>query len=312
MFALRSRHRHPAEASYGVGWRGSVSGGRFVLPRWLRRPARIVERLRVGDYDPPPFAATMASAVLFAAAGIYGAIAGGHADAVVQAVTSRSGFAVADVRITGNQNISDIDILQEVGLDGWTSLVGLDVSDARKRIAALPWVESVSVRKIYPTALDVEIVERQPFAIWQHGSELTLVERSGNVIAPFAGGRYASLPLLIGMGSTEAGPEFIDRLKRTPELAARVRAYVRVAERRWNLVLRNGITIKLPEAGEDAAIGALVAMDKESGLLSRDIASVDLRFADRLVVQLTPEAATRREAALKEQLSRNGRRGANI
>src|SRR5690606_37626782 len=141
VFALRSRHRHPAEASYGVGWRGSVSGGRFVLPRWLRRPARIVERLRVGDYDPPPFAATMASAVLFAAAGIYGAMAGGHADAVVQAVTSRSGFAVADVRITGNQNISDIDILQEVGLDGWTSLVGLDVSDARERIAALPWVE---------------------------------------------------------------------------------------------------------------------------------------------------------------------------
>jgi len=272
----------------------------------------MMERLRLGDYDPPPFAATMASAALFAAAGIYGAIAGGHTDTVVQAVTARSGFAVADVRIKGNQNVSDIDILQEVGLDGWTSLVGLDASDARERIAALPWVESVSVRKIYPATLDVDIVEREPFAIWQHGSELTLVERSGNVIAPFVGGRYASLPLLIGMGSTEAGPEFIDRLKRTPEFAARVRAYVRVAERRWNLVLRNGITIKLPETGEDAAIAALVALDNESGLLSRDIATVDMRFADRLVVRLTPEAAERREAALKEQLSRNGRRGANI
>ena len=34
-------------------------------------------------------------------------------------------------------------------------------------------------------------------------------------------------------------------------------------------------------------------MDREHGLLSRDIAAVDMRFADRLVVQLTPEAAVR-------------------
>ena len=42
-------------------------------------------------------------------------------------------------------------------------------------------------------------------------------------------------------------------------------------------------------------------MDKETGVLSRDIAAIDMRLSDRLVVQLTPEAALRREAALSEK-----------
>lgn len=77
-----------------------------------------------------------------------------------------------------------------------------------------------------------------------------------------------------------------------------MKGFIRVAERRWDLRMENGVTVKLPEGNEDAAIAELLRMDRESGLLSRDIASVDLRLADRLVVQLTPDAVTRREAAL--------------
>ena len=41
------------------------------------------------------------------------------------------------------------------------------------------------MRKIYPATLEVKIVERKPFAIWQHDDQLSLIERSGEVIAPF-------------------------------------------------------------------------------------------------------------------------------
>jgi cell division protein FtsQ len=80
-----------------------------------------------------------------------------------------------------------------------------------------------------------------------------------------------------------------------------VKGYIRVGERRWDLKLENGITVKLPEDGEDQAIAELVRLDRESGLLTRDIAAVDMRISDRLVVQLTPEAAMQREAALKQK-----------
>ena len=272
---------------------------RLVLPRVLRRPARLLERLTGGDVEPPRYAASLGAAALVGAFSIYGAWLGGHLPATVQALTSRAGFAIDQVRVFGNVETSEIDVLQQLDLDGWTSLVGFDAEAARQRIARLDWVKAAAVRKVYPDAIEVRIEERRPFAIWQHGSQLTVVERSGEVIAPFSG-RHAVLPLVIGYGAAEQAAGFVEKIRRFPELSARVKGYILVAGRRWDVRLENGITIRLPERGEDAALTEVLRLDREHGLLSRDIAAVDLRIGDRLVVKLTPAAALRREAALIE------------
>jgi cell division protein FtsQ len=277
----------------------------LVLPRWLRKPARSLSRVVAGEVDYPPYAATCMTALLIAGFSIYGTILGGHMPTVVQAVTARTGFAIDEIRVSGNHETSEIDIFDRVGLDGWTSLVGFDVADARLRIEALPWVENASVRKVYPSTLEVKIAEREPFAIWQHGSRLALIEKDGAEIAPMTGMRHVALPLVVGQGAPASSAAFVARIAAHPELASRVKGYIRVSERRWNLLLENGITIKLPERGEDAAIADLLDLDREHGLLSRDIATVDMRFADRLIVRLSPEAATAREATLKQRLGKD-------
>ncbi len=305
MFALKSGQDGRAGALKPIGQ--SLAARGFVLPRWLRRPARLLGRMNDGEFAPPPFAATMASAVLLASSGLYGAYVGGHCPALIQSITARTGFAVDQIRVLGHHETSEIDILDRLELDGWTSLIGFDAEKARERIAALPWVQSAAVRKIYPDEIEVRIEERKPFAIWQHGQDLSIVEKSGTVVAPLAGSRHAMLPLVIGLGAPEKAASFIDKIKGYPELASRVKGYILIGERRWNLRLENGVTIKLPEDGETEAIEAILAMDKESGVLSRDIAAVDMRLNDRLVIQLTPEAALRRDAALSGK-SKSGKK----
>lgn len=299
MFALKSGQSGRAGALKPLGQ--SLAAGGLILPRLLRRPARLLARVNDGEFAPPRFAATIASAVLLGASGLYGAYAGGHFPALVQTITARTGFAIDQIRVSGHHETSEIDILDRLELNGWTSLIGFDAEKAREHIAALPWVQSAAVRKIYPDEIEVRIEERKPFAIWQHGQELSIVEKSGNVIAPFAGARHAMLPLVIGLGAPEKASAFIEKVKNYPELASRVKGYIRIGERRWDLRLENGVTIKLPEVGETGAIELILAMDKETGVLSRDIAAIDMRLSDRLVVQLTPEAALRREAALSEK-----------
>lgn len=294
MFALR-----PGTGRWVGG--GGAGFGMHALPWPLRRTVRFLSRLGSGDVAVPRFAATMASAALLGATGLYGAWLGGHMPAIVQAVTAHSGFAIDKVEVTGNRETSEIDVLGKIGLDGWTSMVGFSADAARKRIAELPWVQTVAVRKIYPATLDVAITEKTPFAIWQHGSDLTLIEKDGAPIAPFTESRYASLPLVVGAGGAERAAAIVAKLARYPQLAGRVKGYIRVGERRWDLRLENGITIKLPEGGEEEALADLVRMDRDDSLLSRDIVAVDLRLDDRIVVQLSPEAASAREAALKEQ-----------
>lgn len=279
---------------------GVLSVDRFVLPRLLRRPARMLSRLGHGDVSAPPFAATILSALLLASSAVYGASIGGQLPSAVQAVTARTGFAIDQLHVAGHRETSEIDIIDRLELDGWTSLVGFDASAARERIAQLPWVSDVSVRKVYPDALEVKVDERKPFAVWQHGKSLSVVEESGNVIAEFSGGRLAALPLLVGMGAARDGVDFVNRVRGYPQIASRVKGYIRVAERRWDLRLDNGITVRLPENDEANAIADLIALDRDTGILARDIVAIDMRFPDRLVVQLTPEAVERREASLKE------------
>ncbi|ESY05412.1 cell division protein FtsQ/DivIB [Mesorhizobium sp. M0999] len=278
-----------------------LSFDHFVLPRVLRRPVRVLARLGGGDFVAPRFSAAILSASLIASSSLYGAILGGHADDIVQSITARTGFAVDQIKVVGNRQTSEIDILDRLELDGWTSLIGFDAEAARERIDTLPWVEVAAVRKVYPHTLEVRVEEREPFALWQQGAELSVIERSGAVIAPFSGGKQALLPLIIGTGAPAKAPDFVAKINKFPELAARVKGYIRIGERRWDLKLENGITIKLPEDGEDQAIADLVRMDHDNGLLTRDIAAVDMRISDRLVVQLTPEAATQRQAALNEK-----------
>jgi cell division protein FtsQ len=273
----------------------------FVLPRLLRRPMRMVAHLGRGDFTPPRFAATILSAALLVSGSAYGAYVGGHADSVVQGFTARTGFAVDQIKVVGNHETSEIDILDSLGLDGWTSLIGFDVDAARDRVAALPWVETAAVRKVYPHTLEVRIEERQAFALWQNGNQLSVIERSGHVIAPYSGGKQALLPLFVSAELPDHAPELLAKMDKFPDLAARVKGYVRVAGRRWDLKMINGVTVKLPETGEDKAIATLAGLDRDDAILERDILAVDMRFADRLVVQLSPTAAAARQAALLDK-----------
>lgn len=297
MFALRVG---PVRISRGSGHRPSNSG--VVFPRLMRRPARTLARVFAGEYQPPRFAGVTLLAAFFAATGLYGMALGGHTSAVVSAVTARTGFAVSDIRVSGNRETSEIDVLGQLDLSGFTSMMGLDVDKVRGDVEMLPWVQSARVRKVYPNALDINIVERKPFAIWQHGEALSVVQADGRPIAPLRNGRNASLPLVIGSGAPERAAAFIEAVAGFPSLSSRVNAYILVAKRRWDLRLDNGVTIKLPETGTAAALAEIVALDREQALLSRGVVAVDMRLPDRIGVQLAKDEASVFRASMRDRL----------
>ncbi|MDK1387021.1 Cell division protein FtsQ [Ensifer psoraleae] len=296
MFALRGRRGRRVRHPLGVAGEADET---FVLPRPLRKVVRFLVSLGTGRIRFPAHTGTVSAAAFLAATGFYGMSLGGHTQNFAQASTTAAGFAIEDVRVSGNEQTSEIDILQQLGLDGATSLVALDIAEARRLISELPWVQNVTVRKVYPGTIEVNLEERKAFGIWQHGSDLSLIERSGSVIAPLRDNKFAALPLFVGRDAETAAAGFYDEFSRWPEFRSRVKAFVRVSGRRWDLRLDNGIIVKLPENDVARAMKVLAEMEERHQLLERDIAAVDLRLEDRTTVQLTPEAVARREVALK-------------
>ncbi|WP_409530354.1 cell division protein FtsQ/DivIB [Shinella sp.] len=272
-----------------------------VLPRPLRRIVRFLVSLAAGRINIPRHTGSVATAAFIGATGLYGMSLGGHSQDVAQASTTAIGFAIEDVKVSGNRETSEIDILERLGLDGTTSLVALDVKEARQRLTELPWVEDVSVRKVYPGTIEIALKEREAFAIWQHGTDLSLIEKNGSVIAPLRDNKFSSLPLFVGRDAETAAASFADEFDSWPELKSRVKAYIRVAGRRWDLRLENGIVVKLPEHNVPRAMDMLASLDASEQLLERDIAAVDLRLEDRTTVQLTEGALERRNKAVEQR-----------
>jgi cell division protein FtsQ len=272
--------------------------GGFVAPRVLRRPLRMLSRL---DWRVPRYAGLKSLAVFFIATAVAGITLGGHGTDVVSAVASWSGLGINSVKITGQSETSEVDVLDRLNMGAYPSLVTFDVDGARARIESLPWVSEATIRKLYPDTLEIAVKERAPFAIWQRGPIVSLIDRDGKLISNDVGDRYVHLPLVVGEGAGPRVTEFTGMIAGFPSLQSRIKAGVLVSERRWNVVLGNGVEIMLPEIKPEEALARIVDIDGGSKILDRDIVSVDLRIPDRLVVRLSERAKLAREEMLKER-----------
>ncbi len=271
---------------------------RIVLPRLLRRPARMLSR---AQWAVPNRAGLKLTAVLFAVTGTAGMIIGGHTLEAVSASTAWAGLAIDRVEIKGQSETSEFEVLQGLALGEYPSIVTLDVLGARARIESLPWVKEATLRKVYPDKLEIEIRERKPYAVWQYEGGFALLEDGGHVISRRVEARHSGLPLVVGKGADARVHEFVALMEEFPGLGPRVRAGVLVSERRWNIVLQNGVEIMLPQDDPASALIQAVALDDGHGVFSREIAAIDMRQASRLVFRLTEEGARARADLVKER-----------
>lgn len=271
---------------------------------WRRRKwARLAGRI-------PRGAGVAATALLIASTVTYGTWRGGHSVAVLdQLATVRDevanlfGFRLTEVVLTGNRQVGRDEIFALAHITDRTSLLFLDVEDARVRLKTNPWIAEATVLKFFPDRLQINVTERAAYALWQNEGRIYVIADDGTPLEPYTPGveRFRHLPLVVGEGAASLAKPFYALLDRFPDISDRVRAVSLVANRRWNLRLRNGIDVRLPETGVEQALKRLVTLDRDRRLLSRDIEAVDLRIADRVTVRLSDAAARARREALTKQ-----------
>ncbi|MFT0861908.1 cell division protein FtsQ/DivIB [Ancylobacter sp. G4_0304] len=263
-------------------------------------------------------AGTWLVALLFAATGAYGLQRGGHMPEAIETVRDMAdvganiaGFKIATVNLSGQNHVTPGEILATAGVKPTSSLVFLDAEEARTKLEQLAWIKRATVQKLYPDRLDIQVVEREGFALWQKDGMINVIARDGTVIAPYSDDpRYIRLPIVVGDGAERHVTEIVEALSLVPAVREQVRAAIRVADRRWTLKMRNGIDVRLPEKDMPEALSALAMLDRDKSLLSRDITIIDLRLADRVSVRLSDAAYDTRQAELKAK-AKAAKKGGN-
>ncbi|WP_208982180.1 cell division protein FtsQ/DivIB [Pseudovibrio sp. JE062] len=249
----------------------------------------------------PSWAPTASAIGFLALSAGYGITLGGHAREVSESVTSAAGFAVNEIKMEGLQRVTEFQVLEALELHERPSLMLFNASEAKARLEGIAWIRNASIQKFYPGTLRVMIKEQEPYALWQRGNITSVITKKGEVITDEVDGRYANLLRVVNHGAQLRAGEIMSELDKFPGIRARVRAAKLRSERRWDLAMENGITVRLPEFDVGDALAELKKLDDQGGLLSRDIVAVDLRLQDRVVVRLSDDAAIRRQTTIEQR-----------
>ena len=279
-----------------------------------QKPGR--ERPRVHSARVLPRSWRVAAVGFVAVAGLYGLSTGGYigrsadyATKKISTIIVRAGFAVNKVTIEGQNRSTNAEVLKALGLDRSTSTLAFNTSEAQDRLEKLPMVRRAQVMRLLPSQLHVVLEERVPYAVWQYRSVLHLVDQDGIVIEKLKGQAPAKLPLVVGAGAAKHARDLLSALSQWPQIKSKVQAAVRVADRRWNLKLFNGLEIQLPEGGEARALKKVSELERSHAILSGDAISLDLRLGDRVTIRLSDDAASRRDSAFSTPARKHLRPG---
>ena len=109
-----------------------------------------------------------------------------------------------NIEIRGTRNVSRAQVLEVMGADIGRNLFFVPLSDRKKQLEDIAWVESASVMRLLPDRLRVEIKERTPVAFVQIGSRVALIDASGVVMdMPATRQTHYSFPVITGMQESE-------------------------------------------------------------------------------------------------------------
>jgi cell division protein FtsQ len=296
-----ARRRASADAlfSRGIAAPRSSSRGLPVLAGARRLITRNPKSVRLGKLGRDRARGKWLFVCVFflAIALLYGAWIGGETERLFDALNGGveklavvAGFGVKRITVEGQLHTTDAEITTALKAGPDTMMLGFDTDAAKARLESVPWIRHAQVMRLLPSTLQVVVEERVPNAIWQNHGQTYVVDAEGVMLAPALREAYPDLPLVVGEGAAKAALALYDALKAYGDLKQKMIAALRVGDRRWTLKLASGPEIMLPDDNVDEALASLAKLDKERGLLKRDIATVDLRLLDRVTVRLREEA----------------------
>jgi cell division protein FtsQ len=261
----------PVRETVSRGRRESAGGGiiariKTAIGRFLRHPILWMSMATL---------ALVVLAVLFVSGAIGRTIH--NVRHAADRLVAEAGFGISEIHLTGNSRVPPETILAALGMQPGGSIFAADLPAARARIMALDWIQSADVMRRYPDAIYVNVVEKRPFALWQSPDGIAVVERSGQVITTRNVENFSRLPKLVGAGAPQQAADMVEAVMAHRAIDARLAAYEYVSQRRWNLILNNGVVVELPENGWRKELDALEHLIVDNGILERDVTEIDLR-----------------------------------
>jgi len=208
------------------------------------------------------------------------------------AFVERPEFMIKVASVDGSSDELANEIREILPLDFPVSYFDLDIKYLHKVVNELPAVASAAIKITVGGVLQINVAEKSPAFIWRKNNVMSVIDETGSFIR-IANSRvdYPELPLVVGEAADLAVAEVSSLIKANDYFKNHVRAFIRVGERRWDLILENNLRIMLPQREFLAAFDRLMLMNEAGSLLSGKLSNIDMRLVERPTVRMDTVSA---------------------
>ena len=203
------------------------------------------------------------------------------------AFVERPEFMIKVASIDGSSDELANEIREILPLDFPVSYFDLDIKYLHKVVNEIPAVASAAIKISVGGVLQINVIEKSPAFIWRKDNVMSVIDETGSFIR-IANSRvdYPKLPLVVGEAANLVVSEISSLMQANEYFKDHVRAFIRVGERRWDLILENNVRIMLPQREFLAAFDRLMLMNEAGSLLSGRLSNIDMRLVVRPTVRV--------------------------
>jgi len=208
-----------------------------------------------------------------------------HVSADLLRISADAGLRLNNIQVRGRAHTPTDTLLTTMGLELGTPILGIDLVKLHQDISNIGWVETAIVERRLPATIHITIRERIPIALLQTSDAHRLIDHTGTIINDADPREFTHLRVVTGNDAAIHAERILAVLKTEPELFSEVWAVSFRAKRRWDVHLKNGMEIRLPEIDPVSAWARLAVIDRKKEIISRDLAVIDLRIPQQLIVE---------------------------
>ena len=203
------------------------------------------------------------------------------------AFVERPEFMIKVASIDGSSDELANEIREILPLDFPVSYFDLDIKYLHKVVNEIPAVASAAIKISVGGVLQINVTEKSPAFMWRKDNVMAVIDETGSFIR-IANSRvdYPKLPLVVGEAANLVVSEISSLMQANEYFKDHVRAFIRVGERRWDLILENNVRIMLPQREFWAAFDRLMLMNEAGSLLSGRLSNIDMRLVVRPTVRV--------------------------
>lgn len=152
----------------------------------------------------------------------------------------------------------------------------------------LPWLDTITIKRIMPDVLEIKITEYQPFAIWISDDIKFIIDKEGNQIPYLAeydnNDEFKNMIILSGKGANHNAKSLFNILAIDSEISKEIYSANWVGNRRWDIRFFDGLIVKLPEIEISKAWNDLIKL-YQNVKNDKSIKSIDLRVSGKIYIQ---------------------------